>query len=292
MTVWVAMPKFTTLIDVESLRAMLGSPELRVVDCRHELASPGAGQEAWLESHIPGAVHAHLDHDLSGKPGAGAGRHPLPEADDVDEFFSQLGITPASQVVAYDESHGAFASRLWWLLRWRGHERVAVPDGGLSAWRESGYPLEQTEPDYPRADFRPGPALEQIADLSEIEAIAAGDSRETLLIDARAEDRFTGKHEPVDAVAGHIPNAINRPFMGNVTPDHHFLLPENLKERFPPGNTIHMCGSGVTACHNILGMRHAGRDDGKLYAGSWSGWIQDPDHPVSHSVSHPTSHGD
>jgi thiosulfate/3-mercaptopyruvate sulfurtransferase len=271
-----------TLIDAETLAAHLDDPNWVVLDCRFDLGNPSAGREAWLQAHLPGAVYADLDRDMSRPPGPEDGRHPLPDRDELAGRFSAWGIGSNTQVVAYDDQGGAFASRLWWLSRWLGHRATAVLDGGLSAWRAAGLPLEAGETRNPRHEFEAGAPLEEPVTTDDVEAICAG-QRPAVLLDARTPERFRGEQDPVDPVPGHVPGALNAPFGANLGPDGRFLPVAALRARFDGYGTeqvIHMCGSGVTACHNMLAMEHAGLQGSRLYPGSWSEWIRDPERPV------------
>jgi thiosulfate/3-mercaptopyruvate sulfurtransferase len=285
---------FTTLIEVESLHALMATPGIAVLDCRFELAVPDAGREAYLRSHIPGARYVDLNRDLSAPVSAASGRHPLPDPIALDAFFRGVGVVRNTQVVVYDESNGSFAARAWWLLRWLGHSKVAVLDGGMSAWLRAGGATESGEA--PRGAARQ-PATgtgsgtvqaDRRAALGADELIAALESPRTLLVDARAPERYTGAVEPIDPVAGHIPGAVNHPFSANLRGDGRFLPPEELERRWrdrlagaSPADVIVMCGSGVTACHNLLALERAGLRGARLYAGSWSEWIRDPRRPVA-----------
>ncbi|WP_146910208.1 sulfurtransferase [Arenimonas daejeonensis] len=280
---------WTTLVSAEDLAAAYGDPSLVVVDCRHVLAGadPGAGERAWQVSHLPGAGHAHLDRDLSDhcKP-ASLGRHPLPEAADFRAVLVRLGITPASQVVAYDAGDGAMAAaRFWWLLRLLGHRRVAVLDGGFARWTALGLPLE-TVPPTPKAGAYEGDFdMAQVAGTDEVRTRlhdAPG-----WLLDARAPERFRGEIEPLDPVAGHVPGARNRPYTDNLA-DGRFRAPGALRADFErlmggrdPREVVLGCGSGVTACHNLLAMEHAGLAGARIHAASWSGWVSDASRPVA-----------
>jgi len=273
------MPSFTTLIDIGSLAAHDG--ELALFDCRAELGNPRWGEMQYAEAHIPGAQFLHLDRDLSSPITATSGRHPLPDPRVFAQRLGALGAGTGMQLVAYDQGNGAYAARLWWLARWIGHAQVAVLDGGIAAWRAAGLPLENTA----RA---PRPRSLDVA----LDERAAVDSRgvdelrqrpDTLLVDARGANRFAGRDETIDPRAGHVPGARNLPFTGNVGGDGRFLPVEALRRRWevllgsrPPAALIAMCGSGVTACHNLLALEHAGLGGGRLYAGSWSEWIRDP----------------
>ena len=263
-----------------------------VIDCRFDLARPDWGRQAHSQARIPGALYAHLDHDLSGPVTPGSGRHPLPAPAALEATFSRFGIDESVQVIAYDQGPGAYAARLWWLLRWLGHSRVAVLNGGLAAWQQAGLPLSSGLPDAasraprrfvaraPLAAAVSTPELEQA-----LPHIAAG---RLLLVDARGADRFRGENETLDPVAGHVPGASNHPYMGNLDATGRFLPPAGLRalweERLgarPASQLISMCGSGVTACHNLLALEAAGLPGAALYAGSWSEWIRDPARPVA-----------
>jgi thiosulfate/3-mercaptopyruvate sulfurtransferase len=291
--------EFHTLIDVESLRKRQGESGLAVIDCRFDLANPEAGARAYVAGHIPGAGYADLNRDLSGPLTGSSGRHPLPNSGLFAKRLEELGIDNDTQVVAYDEANGSFAARLWWLLRWLGHARVAVLDGGIKAWIAAGGALEVGEASPPTAQSSPGaksspparffsPRPDSAAVVSTAEVAAALRDPGTLLVDARAAERFAGKVEPIDPVAGHIPGAVNHPFSANLDADGRFLPPTQLQARWlerlagrDPRQVIAMCGSGVTACHNLLSLEVAGLPGAKLYAGSWSEWIRDPARPVA-----------
>jgi thiosulfate/3-mercaptopyruvate sulfurtransferase len=276
----------TTLIEPRELHSHLGDPAWTVVDCRFDLARPDAGEAGWRAAHIPGAVHAHLDRDLSGTLTPMSGRHPLPGHLHLAETFGRLGIGNDSQVVAYDESNGAYAARLWWLLRWLGHTRVAVLNGGLRAWQAAGLPVESGDVAATPRTFRPTVRPGAWVSTAELETeLPAG---RLALVDARAADRFAGRNETLDPVAGHVPGARNHPFAGNLDADGRFLPAEELRKRWlatlrgeSPARTACMCGSGVTACHNLLALEVAGLSGARLYAGSWSEWIRDPTRPVA-----------
>lgn len=275
-----------TLISAEELAGQLANPELVVVDCRYDLRDPGAGERAYAAGHLPGAHYAHLDRDLSDLSRPGRGRHPLPEADAFCATLARWGITPNHQVVAYDANDGSIAARLWWMLRLLGHDRVAVLNGGLAAWCANAYALDAATP-------RPKPGrytgrfdVRAMASTAVIAArLASGSGK---LIDARSAERFRGEIEPIDRAAGHIPGAVNRHFAQNLGPDGRFKSPGVLAEEFKallgdsaPGDTLLMCGSGVTACHNLLAMEHAGLRGGRVYPGSWSEWVADPARPIA-----------
>lgn len=276
---------WTTIIDAQDLAGHVDDPRWVVFDCRFDLADAGAGYQAYVQGHIPGAHYVHLEHDLSSPVTSSTGRHPLPDAQLLSRKLGQWGVDDSKQVVAYDGGSGAFAARLWWLLRWLGHHGVAVLDGGVAQWQRGGYPLSTDIPQPRPAVFQPHRddtlwlSAERVAGLINDEDYA--------LVDARAAERFNGDVEPIDPVAGHIPGAVNRPFMRNVDEQGRFLPAEDLRREFAaltggvsPGHVIHMCGSGVTACHNLLAMEVAGLHGAKLYAGSWSEWITDASRPV------------
>jgi thiosulfate/3-mercaptopyruvate sulfurtransferase len=296
--------EFKTLIDTASLRTLIGAPgaasSLVLLDCRFDLAAPEAGGRAYLAAHIPSARYVDLNRDLSDPVSEGSGRHPLPAPQRLAARLRALGVREHTQVVVYDEANGSFAARAWWLLRWLGHSRAAVLDGGIKAWRAAGGALETggsvdsaggptaddtaSEPNSPDPALRVDPrAVVATAELVEILKTGRG-----LLVDARAPERFAGAIEPIDAVAGHVPGAVNHPFSANLADDGRFLPAAELERRWrerlngaSPKETIAMCGSGVTACHNLLAMEVAGLSGARLYAGSWSEWIRDPKRPVA-----------
>ena len=278
------MAGWTTLVQAETLAIALQRDDVIVVDCRFSLVDPNAGESAYREAHIPGAVYAHLESDLAAPGQAGAGRHPWPDAEQFRARLEQWGITAQSQVVAYDDADGAYAARLWFLLRVFGHEKVAVLDGGWKRWTSLGLPSESfTQRRLPtsyRGAFDPA----RLVDAGQVQAhVEAGG----LLRDARAAERFRGEQEPIDRVAGHVPGAVNRPYADNLSAGR-FKPPAQLADEYralmrgrAPEDVVAMCGSGVTACHLLLAMERAGLKGAKLYPGSWSGWIGDPSRPVA-----------
>lgn len=279
------MTGWSTLVSATELAGSLGDPALRILDCRFTLADPLAGEAGWRDGHIPGALYAHLDRDLSGPHAPGAGRHPWPQAEAFAAWLGRVGVTPASRVVAYDAGDGAHAARLWWLLRSFGHARVAVLDGGLAAWTAAGLPLDAAMPTVAPAAAYPGRF--DTARLLDPAAVAARVAAGDLLVDVRGAERFRGEVEPIDRVAGHVPGARNRPYTSNLR-DGRFKPAAELAAEFDallagraPSASIAMCGSGVTACHHLLAMAHAGRDGAALFTGSWSGWIEDPGRPIA-----------
>jgi thiosulfate/3-mercaptopyruvate sulfurtransferase len=276
--------RFSAVISPAELARILEQPELRIVDCRASLQDPGAGREAYRQAHLPGARFADLLQDLSGPivPGK-TGRHPLPSIDAFVGRVRSWGIGSASQVVVYDDASGAFAARLWWMLRWLGHEAVAVLDGGFTAWLSEGHPTTTQLPMGAVGDFAPHSHFDWLVQARDLTT----QSSSRKLFDARAPERFRGEVEPIDAVAGHIPGAVNLPFTGNLR-DGRFLPSAELRQRLAlalgdtaPEDAVVYCGSGVTACHDILAFAHAGLPLPRLYAGSWSEWINDPNHPVA-----------
>jgi len=283
------MPK--TLIEPAALAAHLADPDWAILDCRFELARPEWGALAWAAGHIPNALYAHLDQDLSGPRTALTGRHPLPAIAALSATFGRWGIDKEVQVVAYDQGVGAYAARLWWLLRWLGHPQVAVLDGGIGSWERAGLPLEAAATVRAPRHFTAAPAEELVVRTPALaQALAAGALRrgELTLVDARSADRFAGENETLDPVAGHIPGARNHPFSGNLDAGGRFLAVPELRRRWadtlrgrPAATLIAMCGSGVTACHNLLALEAAGLPGARLYAGSWSEWIRDPARPVA-----------
>jgi len=276
---------FTTLINPAQLAERLTDPAYVVVDVRHDLARPERwGEDQYEAGHLPGARFAHLDRDLSAQKTGRNGRHPLPSPEDAAALFGRLGIAPGTQVVAYDQGSGMFASRLWWMLRWLGHDAVAVLDGGFERWTRESRPVSTVRPLPSHAAFAPA-RTRPTASAAEIErAIAAG---ALTLVDARVPERYRGDVEPLDPVAGHIPGARNRPYGDNVNPDATFKPADALRREFaallgttPLDRVVHYCGSGVTGCHNVLAMEIAGLPGTRLYPGSWSEWCADPARPV------------
>ena len=275
---------WTTLVQAETLAAALGNDDLVVVDCRVSLAEPGAGERMWREAHIPGAMHADLERDLSDMRRADEGRHPWPAAADFTARLGAWGISPDSTVVVYDQGDGAFAARLWFLLRTLGHESVAVLDGGWARWTALGLPTDDAVPEPRSAQYGGDFDRDRLLDAAQVQArLDAGD----VLLDARAAPRFRGDVEPLDPVAGHVPGARNHPYASNLE-DGRFKPAAQLAAAYrealggrDPSSAIAMCGSGVTACHLLLAMEHAGMPGAKLFTGSWSGWIADPSRPVA-----------
>jgi thiosulfate/3-mercaptopyruvate sulfurtransferase len=276
---------FNALICVSELAPRLADPDWLVVDCRFELGKPATGERAYAAGHIPHAIYAHLDRDLAAQVTPATGRHPLPQPDAFAATLASWGMTPATQVVAYDADNAAYASRLWWLLRWVGHEAVAVLDGGFKAWTAAGQPITTEVPRRRAGHFVAHPRRDMWFDAGEVaERVQHADWR---LLDARAPERFAGAVEPIDPVAGHVPGARNHPFASNLGSDSRFAPVAELRRRFEQSqagvaddHTIVMCGSGVTACNLLLAMEAAGKRGARLYAGSWSEWIRDPSRPI------------
>ena len=275
---------YTTLIDAEALAATID--DCVIVDCRHDLVDPAVGPAAYAAGHLPRAWFMHQDTDLASPKNGRNGRHPLPDRDTMRRRLEAIGLSDDTQLVAYDEQGGMFAGRLWWLARWLGHGAVAVLDGGLPAWKRAGFPLTQ---DAPHAEPGHLSDRESLVATLDSEAVQANiTTRERLLVDARTPERYRGEVEPMDPVAGHIPGATNRPYQQNLRPDGRFKPAPVLRQEFErllggrqPAEIIHQCGSGVTACHNILAMEFAGLPGAALYPGSWSEWCANPARPVA-----------
>ena len=273
-------------VDVTELFEHIDDPDWVVVDCRFNLQKPMAGRRAWESGHIPGAQYADLDRDLAApvtSDGAG-GRHPLPDPDQFTETVKSWGISPATTVIVYDDAANAIAARLWWLLRWLGHERVAVLDGGLDGWVEAGGELTTATRTPERGAFVPQPGSQPVIDVAEVQA--GLDKDELVLLDARASDRFMGRHEPIDRRAGHVPGAANAPFNDNLDADKCLRPAAELQAYYraliadrPIESVACMCGSGVTACHTLLALEAAGLSGASLYVGSWSDWISSGKRP-------------
>ena len=273
----------TTLISVSDLAQHLNDPAFVIFDCRHELTNPEFGTRAYTQSHIPGARFAHLDRNLAAPLTGRNGRHPLPDPKVFAEWLSRMGVSNDNQVIGYDNAGGVYASRLWWMLRWTGHKNVAVLDGGWQAWSDAGHPVTAQVP-----TPRPGKFTVSLQEIP-VDAkyvLEHLQSPAMVLIDARANDRFHGQNETIDPVGGHIPGAMNRFFKDNLTAQGLFKSPKQLRDEFrslldtvTPEKIVSQCGSGVTACHNLLAMEIAGLRGGRLYPGSWSEWIADPARP-------------
>jgi thiosulfate/3-mercaptopyruvate sulfurtransferase len=272
----------STLVSTQALSAHLG--RWRVFDCRHDLAQPALGEAQYRERHIPGALFASLDRDLSAPKSGRNGRHPLPERGAFIAWLGRQGLQRTHSVACYDAGNGAMAARLWWMLRWAGHAQVAVLDGGYAKWLAEGRPITADIPQFRPTRYPERPALVEAVDVQELEQARP----DRLLLDARAPARFRGEQEPIDPVAGHIPGAQNRFNAENLSAHGTFKAPAQLREEFEavlggraPHEVVHYCGSGVAACHNLLAMEVAGLPGGSLYAGSWSEWSADPTRPIA-----------
>jgi thiosulfate/3-mercaptopyruvate sulfurtransferase len=280
----------STIVSTDTLATRLDG-SWAVLDCRFDLGDEGRGRQQYLQSHVPGAVYVSLSADLAVPATGGGGRHPLPDPDALAATFSRLGIDQSTQVVAYDEGDWLFASRLWWMLRYMGHEAVAVLDGGWAAWQREQRPTRAGEESRLPAAFRADPQPDMLATLQDV---AAGlNDAERLLVDARSPERYEGRVEPIDRAAGHIPGAANHHHRLNSAADHTMLAAAVLRERFlrllgnrSPRDAVMYCGSGVSACHNLLAMEHAGLPGARLYPGSWSEWSADPARPIETGARH------
>jgi len=280
--------RYRTLIETSAVAAHLDDPSLAIVDCRFDLKDTSAGGRAYETAHIPGAVYADVDRDLSAPKTGTNGRHPLPEVDIFVATLGRLGIDAGTQVVVYDQDSGGFASRLWWMLRWLGHDGVALLNGGFAKWSAEGRPTKSGVEARPRRVFVPHVQPQMMANAADVEGLLG--KSDWRLIDARAPERFRGDVEPIDKVAGHIPGAVNVPFLENLDANGTFKSPADLAERFrhasgstPTDHLVVYCGSGVTACQNLLALEHAGMHGAKLYPGSWSEWSSDPSRPMKKS---------
>ncbi len=271
---------FATLIDGDNLAAHLADPDWVIVDCRFRLDDTEFGRREYEAGHIPGAVYAHLDETLSNPPTTDNGRHPLPPPEILIERMGRLGIDSSKQVVAYDDKNGMVAARLWWLLRYLGHDAVAVLDGGWPAWLETSRSLHSGIEENAAVEFTGNPRMEWVVLANDVPDVA-------LLVDSRAPERYRGEVEPIDSVAGHIPGAVNYFYQDSWSENGRYLPPAQIRQRMQAvlGETdsdeaVFYCGSGVTACVNLLALTYAGLGNGRLYAGSWSDWITDPARPI------------
>jgi thiosulfate/3-mercaptopyruvate sulfurtransferase len=275
------------LVTADWLAERLQRPDIRVADVRWYLPHLGkSGRAEYMAEHIPGAVFVDLDTELAGPPGSGPGRHPLPGPEPFATAMSRAGVGPTTHVVAYDDSGGAIASRLWWLLHYYGHSRASVLDGGIAAWRAVGHPLTTEVPSYARGDFKAIVVRDRVVDKQRVDALRLDPS--AIVLDARATERYEGRVEPVDARPGHIPGAKSAPFAENLAaPEPTFLNSGKLRDRYarlgvtPEKTVVAYCGSGVTACHTLLALHLAGFPHGLLYEGSWSDWSADPSLPAA-----------
>jgi len=274
------------LFSAQELREAQRHPGCITVDCRHELARPEAGREKYLDSHIPGAVYAHLDEDLSSPVTAGSGRHPLPEPAAFAEFLAPSAWSPGKNLVAYDDAGGSIATRLWWLMKYFGHDCAALLDGGIESWQRVGFEFERGDAAVSQEEPVKLVANEGL-NLSTEALERALQQHSVVLADARASERFNGEVEPIDSKAGHVPGALNYPFSRVLTGDGTFRSVEEIRRGLETllgerqaEDLVHMCGSGVTACLNLFAAELAGLPGGRLYAGSWSEWIRDPQRAI------------
>lgn len=275
-----------TLIEAEALAPRLDSPRLRVFDCRFDLARPDHGSQCYREAHLPGAAYADLNRDLSAPPTPSSGRHPLPDPGSFAARLRAWGVDEDSEIVVYDDDSGMYAARLWWMLRWLGHDDVAVLNGGLGRWRQLGLPLTGEVPRRSPGSFRARPRPGMTAAIEDVATVATDPGAR--LLDARGPQRYRGETEPIDRVAGHVPGARNQPYTDSVGRDGRLLPAAELRALLASGlagiaadRTVVMCGSGVSACHLLLAMEHAGLGGARLYPGSWSQWSSDPARPVA-----------
>jgi thiosulfate/3-mercaptopyruvate sulfurtransferase len=278
-------PASGPLLPADRLRSLLDQHHVLVVDCRFELTNPSWGARAYAAGHVPGAVFAPMEYDLTAPRGPRTGRHPLPSPEHFATVLARWGFTDDSHVLAYDQGNGAWAARLWWMLRSRGHRRVQVLDGGWAAWLAAGGAVSTQVPSPAPTTVAP---REWSGVMTSDEVAAALAEERIVLVDARGADRFAGQNETIDPVAGHVPGAVSMPFTGNVGADQRWLPAAALRARWQPvidraagRPVVAMCGSGITACHNLLALELAGHADTRLYAGSWSEWITDPARPIA-----------
>jgi thiosulfate/3-mercaptopyruvate sulfurtransferase len=277
---------YRTLVSTDILGQQINNPDWVIIDSRFSLADSESGIKSYRMGHIPNARYAHLNKDLSSAITDTSGRHPLPDFNLLAKKLGLWGITNKSQVIVYDDANGAFAARLWWLLRCLGHDSVAILDGGINHWQQQGMPLTTILPSIKPKEFRA--YITDSCWLTATQVTSGLATRQILVVDARTAERFRGEQEPVDPVAGHIPKAINRSFQLNLEENGLFLDRNELQQQFTdllgsynPEQTVHMCGSGVTACHNLLAMEYAGLPGSKLYPGSWSEWITNRNRPIA-----------
>lgn len=281
------------LVSVEWLAKRIAQEDIIIADCRFQLSDPHAGRRAYEKEHIPGAIFFDLEKDLSGSPADGGGRHPLPPVAQFARVLGDAGIDETVTVVCYDDNDGGMAARLWWMLRWVGHDKVALLDGGYAAWKRAGHPVTDQIPSPTPRGFVPRVRKDMIATMAEVRAIAAGGNG--IIVDSRASERYRGEVEPLDPIAGHIPTAINVPWQDNIAADGRFLDADTVTSRFAAvlrrvdtgadagagGLIVVHCGSGVTGCVNVFALERAGVAGVKLYVGGWSEWCSLPDNPVA-----------
>jgi len=276
---------FNSIVDADIVYTHHTDPHWRIVDCHYNLQCHDEGLDLYRREHIPNAVYAHLKNDLASPSTPTSGRHPLPDIEKFKRLLGSWGINQQTQVVVYDNANGSFAARLWWLLKWLGHSKVAVLDGGFNQWKLRGYPVTSDIPHYAASQFAGRPDMTMLVSSNEI-AMQLPKANITL-IDVRDPERYYGVTEPIDNVAGHIPNAINVPWKTNLDSQGRFLPRALLTRQYRhllhqqnPQQTVFMCGSGVTACHSLVALAFAGIEGARLYAGSWSEWITDPERPI------------
>lgn len=279
----------TTLIDTETVASRLTDPALVIIDCRYSVEDPSWRGREYLHQHIPGAAFASVDDDLSAPKTGTNGRHPLPDPEAASRTFARFGISEGIQVVAYDQDAGMYASRLWWMLRWLGHDAVAVLNGGFTKWLAEKRPVRSGTETHPHREFHGSPRAGWIADAADVLKVLG--SPDWLVLDARAPERYRGEVEPVDKIAGHIPGAANHFYRWNVNDDGTFRSAAEITESFRKsigqisvGKVICYCGSGVTACQDLLALELAGLPGARLYPGSWSEWLSDPSRPIERSI--------
>jgi thiosulfate/3-mercaptopyruvate sulfurtransferase len=285
------MSAFTTIVDTDTLAAHLADPALAIVDCRYKLDDQAWGLREYIAGHIPGARYADISHDLAGPLTGSNGRHPLPDAAALGRTFGRLGIESGVHVVAYDQDTGMHASRLWWLLRWLGHDAVAVLDGGFDKWRAERRPTRSGEERGAPREFTGAPRAGRTMSADEVAAVMH--NSDWRLVDARAPERYRGETEPIDKVAGHIPGAANYFFKWSLDERGVFRSADAIRDKIresvgdiPPDRIVCYCGSGITACHSLLALEHAGLYGAKLYPGSWSEWSSDPSRPIERTEDH------
>lgn len=279
---------YSSIISADLLQQHLNDPNWRIVDCRFNLKATDEGMSLYQMEHIPNAIYAHLDHDLSAPVSNSSGRHPLPDVETFKLKLGSLGIDGSKQVVVYDDAAGSYAARLWWMLRWLGHEAVAVLDGGFTLWKQQGLPTTNTLPRIEPTTFVGKPTMNMLMNSNDIQENLNKSS--ICLIDVRDPQRYSGLEEPIDKVAGHVPGAINVPWKTNIADNGMYRSRAELYDQYHKllqdaagKNVVFMCGSGVTACHSLIALEYIGITGAKLYPGSWSEWITDPNRPVATS---------